>query len=110
MSVFTDITGGGGDTAPATPAPPSSTASAPTASDSASWLSGLGSLFAGIGSGVAGVVKAEQPVARPYTPYYTATGINPSVAQPLAVGSLFNSPIFLLLLAVGAYFLIKKRE
>lgn len=89
---------------------PGSTASAPTASDSASWLSGLGSLFAGVGAGVSSVVKAEQPPARPYTPYYTATGINASVAQPLSVGGLFNSPVFLLLLAVGAYFLIKKKD
>lgn len=94
-----------------TPLPATGATVQPTASDSGSggWLSGLGGLFQGTLTGISNVIKAEQPTARPYVPYYTATGINPSVAQPLGLGALFNSPILLLLLAVGAYFVFRKK-
>lgn len=72
-------------------------------------LSGLGGLFSGVAGGIGTIIKAQQPAPSYYNPYYTATGVNTSVSQQGLFGSLFSSPIVLLLVGLGVYLLARKK-
>lgn len=81
----------------------------------ASILSGLGGLFSGLSVGIGSIIKSTQPpppvIASYQNPYLTATGVNTSVAPVAAsVGALFTSPIFLILAAILAFVLLRKKS
>lgn len=72
------------------------------------WLSGISDIFTSVGTTFASIYKAANPPPAPkvVTPYYTATGVNPTAAS---FSSLFSNPIVLIGGLLVVFLLLRKR-
>lgn len=100
FSYYGQDTSGGG----VTPPPDNSGDSG----DNSGWLSGLGDLFSGIGNAVATGIKASNTPQPVLFPPRTSTGLLPT-ATGSGLNGLLSSPLTLILIAVGAILLLRRK-